>query len=409
MGGILRKLLFAIRFQELKILLRSDIGPDSRLLFNRQITDRFQKAVPFLRCDQDPYMIIADNGRLVWMIDGYTTTDQYPYSAQVNGIGNYIRNSVKAVIDAYDGSLQLYIANGGDPIIRTYAKIFPGIFKPISEMPADLRSHVRYPQTIFSTQAAVYTLYHMTDPQVFYNKEDVWRIPDSYSEDRSGAMSPYYTIMKLAEVGKKEEFILMVPFCPSKKENMIAWLAARCDGEHYGKLLVFDFPKQKLVYGPSQIESRINQDPEISKQLTLWNQGGSRVIRGSLLVIPVEQSLLYVQPLYLTSQSGSQSGGVPELKRVIVAFENSIAMEPTLEKSLSLIFGGAAAPAEKGQQAAEQPAAQQPAKDLQGLIAEAGRQFERGQEELRRGNWQGYGEAMKQVERILREMKKNVK
>ncbi|MGA2507031.1 MAG: UPF0182 family protein [Chitinispirillaceae bacterium] len=418
MGSIFRKMLFALKFQELKILLRSDISADSRILLHRQIIDRVQTAVPFLTYDNDPYMVITAAGRLVWIVDGYTTSDAYPYSASAGDFGNYIRNSVKVVIDAYDGTQDLYISDPDDPLIKTWAKVFPKVFRPLSAMPADLRSHIRYPQTLFSLQSRVYSVYHMTDPQVFYNKEDVWRIPDSYTEGQSGPMSPYYTIMKLAEVGVKEEFILMVPFSPSKKENMIAWLAARCDEPNYGKLLVFDFPKQKLVYGPSQIESRINQDPDISKQLTLWNQGGSRVIRGSLLVIPVDQSLIYVQPLYITSQTGSQSGGVPELKRVIVAYENSIAMEPTLEKSLLQIFGGqkesdtgaTIASSDESLSQAQQAETHPMSKDLMArLIAEANRQFMSGQEEMKRGNWAGYGDAMKKVERLLEELKKAAK
>ena len=266
-------------------------------MYYRQIIERINKGIPFLLYDSDPYLIITKEGKLVWMIDGYTTTNAYPYSASISQMGNYIRNSMKATIDAYNGSLSFYIADPEDPIIAAYAKIFPGVFHPLSAMPSDLRSHIRYPQTLFAIQARVYSLYHMTDPQVFYNKEDMWKIPESYSEGSMETMLPYYTVMKLAEVGKTEEFILMVPFAPAKKENMIAWLAARCDEPSYGKLLVFEFPKQTLVYGPQQIESRINQNPEISKALALWNQGGSRVIRGSLLVIPIEQSLIYVQPL----------------------------------------------------------------------------------------------------------------
>ncbi|MDD5675167.1 MAG: UPF0182 family protein, partial [Chitinivibrionales bacterium] len=274
------------------------------------------------------------------------------------------------------------------------------------------RSHVRYPQTLFTVQASVYALYHMTDPQVFYNKEDVWRLPNVYgggnSAEGGGSMKPYYTIMKLAEVGQKEEFILMIPFCPAKKENMIAWLAARCDQPNYGKLLVFDFPKQKLVYGPSQIESRINQDPEISKQLTLWDQGGSRVIRGSLLVIPVEQSILYVSPLYLTAESG---GGVPELKRVIVAYENSIAMEETLAKSLGVIFGNnayAASPPPAEEHAAAAPPGA-PNETIKGLIEEADRNFTKAQDELKRGNWAGYGQAMEQVKKSIENLTRKAK
>jgi uncharacterized membrane protein (UPF0182 family) len=408
-GGILKKTLFAMRFGELKILLRNDIGPDSRILFNRQILQRITAAIPFLQYDDDPYMVITANGRLVWIVDAYTTTGAYPYSATVKGVGNYIRNSVKAVIDAYDGSIALYMTDGTDPLIKTFDRVFPGVFKPMSAMPQDIRNHIRYPQTMFSVQAQVYAVYHMTDPQVFYNKEDVWRIPDSYTEGQTGPMNPYYTIMKLAEVGKKEEFILMVPFCPSKKENMIAWFAARCDQPDYGSLLVFDFPKQKLVYGPSQIESRINQDPEISKLLTLWNQGGSRVIRGSLLVIPVDQSLIYVQPLYLASQSG----GVPELKRVIVAYENSIAMEPTLGASLQVIFGIAKPTALVADGATVTPTAETPrpdgAESVNALIVEANRQFELGRQELNRGNWAGYGEAMNRVKQALADLEKRAK
>jgi len=217
------------RFKELKILLSTDISSRSRILYNRQIMTRVNTAIPFLSYDSDPYMVITKAGKLMWIIDGYTTTDAYPYSAQIGEMGNYIRNSVKVVVDAYNGGLSLYIADPVDPIISTYARIFPKVFKPMSEMPADLRSHIRYPQTLFGIQARVYALYHMTDPQVFYNKEDLWKIPESFSEGSTNPMVPYYTVMKLAEVGKAEEFILMVPFTPAKKENMIAWLAARCD------------------------------------------------------------------------------------------------------------------------------------------------------------------------------------
>ncbi|MGB7567840.1 MAG: UPF0182 family protein, partial [Chitinivibrionales bacterium] len=395
-GGFLKKLLFVARFKELKILLSTDISSRSKILYNRQIMARVNTAIPFLNYDSDPYMVITQAGKLMWIIDGYTTTDAYPYSAQVSELGNYIRNSVKVVVDAYNGGISLYIADPADPIISTYARVFPGVFKPLSEMPADLRSHIRYPQTMFTIQAKVYALYHMTDPQVFYNKEDMWKIPESFSEGATGSMVPYYTIMKLAEVGKAEEFILMVPFTPAKKENMIAWLAARCDEPNYGKLLVFDFPKQNLVYGPQQIESRINQDPDISKALTLWNQGGSRVIWGSLLVIPIEQSLIYVQPLYIAAQSG----GVPELKRVIVAYGNSIVMEENLEKSLNSIFGRSFEPLKEAN-VQDNAAAQT---DIKGLIAEAGRQFDNAQQELRRGNWAGYGSAMQKVEQIIKDL-----
>jgi uncharacterized protein len=405
MGGLFKKLLFVLRFKELKILLSTDISSSSRIMYNRQIMARVNEAIPFLLYDSDPFMVIGADGRLVWMIDGYTSSNAYPYSAQVSELGNYIRNSVKVTIDAYNGTLHFYIADPADPIIATYSRIFPGVFSSLSQMPPDLRAHIRYPQTLFGIQARVYSLYHMTDPQVFYNKEDMWKIPESVSEGSAETMVPYYTIMKLAEVGKSEEFILMAPFSPAKKENMIAWFAARCDEPNYGKLLVFEFPKQTLVYGPQQIESRINQDPEISKALTLWNQGGSRVIRGSLLVIPVEQSLIYVQPLYIAAQSG----GVPELKRVIVAFGNNIAMEENLEKSLATIFGASvqAVPPSSQQSATSQVTA--PQQDIKTLIAEAGRLYEIGQQELKKGNWAGYGAAMQKVERAIKELGTRVK
>ncbi len=404
-GGLLKRLLFVLRFKELKILLSTDISPASRIMYVRQIMARVNTAIPFLTYDPDPYMVITKEGRLVWMIDGYTATNAYPYSANISEMGNYIRNSVKITVDAYDGSLSFYNADTTDPVIAVYSRIFPNVFKPLSAMPSDLRAHIRYPQTMFAIQARVYSLYHMNDPQVFYNKEDLWKIPAGLSDESSEIMQPYYTVMKLAEVGKTEEFILMAPFTPAKKDNMIAWLAARCDEPNYGRLLVFEFPKQNLVYGPQQIESRINQDPEISKALALWNQGGSRVIRGSLLVIPVEQSLLYVQPLYIAAQSG---GGVPELKRVIVAFGNSIAMEETLEKSLNFIFGRPSEPIQKTE-GASTVAASATGTDIKSLVSEAGRQYEIAQQELKRGNWAGYGAAMQKVGQSLKDLSTKAK
>jgi uncharacterized membrane protein (UPF0182 family) len=263
-------------------------------------------------------------------------------------------------------------------------------------MPADLRSHIRYPQTLMSIQARIYSTYHMTDPQVFYNKEDLWKIPVRSAGNRSEQMEPYYTVMKLAGVGTKEEFILMAPFTPARKENMIAWMAARCDGENYGKLLVYNFPKQKLVFRPQQIESRIDQNPVISQQLTLWDQDGSRVLRGSLLVIPVEQSLLYVQPLYLEASGG----GLPELKRIIVSYGNAIAMEDTLETALSRIFSGGV-----GSRLPE-PNTAAPVQDWRGLARQARDHFERAQRAARQGDWAGYGSAVQDTERALKDLER---
>jgi uncharacterized protein len=394
-GNFFKKLLFAAHFKELKILLSGDIKPESKILYHRNIQERLSKALPFLRYDQDPYLVISNDGRLYWIVDAYTTTDRYPFSQRIPRLGNYIRNSVKAVVDAYNGTMRFYVADESDPIIQTYSKIFPEGFKPLSEMPDDLKEHIRYPQDLFTIQSHIYATYHMTDPQVFYNKEDLWKVPEKAVGNQAQRMAPYYTIMKLASVGKEEEFILMVPFTPARKDNMIAWMAARCDAPNYGKLLVYNFPKQRLVYGPQQIESRIDQDAEISKQLTLWNQGGVKVIRGSLLVIPIESSLIYVQPLYLEAVGG----GLPELKRVIVAHGNTIVMEENLENSLSRIFSGRL---EKAGSA--EPVSPAQAQGMKELIQKAQQHFERAQSHLKRGDWSGYGEEMKDVERLIKRM-----
>lgn len=393
-----RKILYAIRFGSVTILLSDDITSESRVMYHRQIKQRVGKIIPFLRLDNDPYLVISKEGRLVWVIDGYTVTDRYPYSEPVEGLGNYVRNSVKAVVDAYDGTVKLYISDANDPIIRTYARIFPGIFQPMDAMPADLRAHMRYPQGMLTIQALMYRAYHMKDPQVFYNKEDLWSIPGKIAGGGEQEMEPYYTIMKLPEE-KKEEFILLLPFTPSNKDNMSAWMAARCDAPHYGKLIVYNFPKQRLVYGPRQIEARIDQDTEISKQLSLWNQGGSQVIRGSLLAIPIEKSILYVEPLYLAAEKGQ----LPELKRVIAAYGNTIAMEENLELALQRIFGGQLmreAPLE-----AEVVPTVQVRTDRE-IALEALKHYRKAQEMLRQNNWNGYGEELQKMDNLLRSLEK---
>ncbi len=334
-GGLFRRLLFSLRFGSSKILLSGDITSQSKILYYRSIRDRVSRLVPFLQVDRDPYLVIGQDGRLYWLVDAYTTSDRYPYSRRVSGIGNYIRNSVLAVVDAYDGTVRFYLKDAKDPIIQVYEKIFPGMFHPLSEMRPDLRRHIRYPHTLFFLQAQLFGAYHMRNSRVFYNQEDLWEIPRSLKNEKR-YMRPYYTIMKLPGE-KKAEFILMIPFNPARKHNLAAWMCVRCDPEHYGQMLVYRFPKQKLVYGPQQIESRINQDPEISRQLSLWDQRGSRVILGTLLIIPIEGNLLYIQPLYLKAESGQ----IPELKRVIVAYENEIRMGRTLEQALEAIFGEA--------------------------------------------------------------------
>jgi uncharacterized membrane protein (UPF0182 family) len=319
-------------------------------------------------------------------------------------MGNYIRNSVKATVDAYDGTVNFYLADPEDPIIRTYARAFPGLVKPLEAMPSDLRSHIRYPEDLFTAQARMYSTYHMEDPQVFYNKEDLWSIPRKAVEGRDREMEAYYTIMRLPGE-KKEEFVLLMLFNPSRKDNMIAWLAARSDAPNYGRLVAFNFPKQKLIYGPRQIEARIDQDGVISQQLSLWNQRGSTVIRGSLLAIPIDQSLIYVEPLYLAA---SEQGSLPELRRVIVAYGNQIAMEPTLETSLQRIFGGRARITEVARGATP---AQPPSLGVGGdssvrsLAQRAWEAWSRAQEALRRGDWSGYGGEQKRLEDALRELR----
>lgn len=406
-GSKWRQLLFATRFADMKLLLSEDLTEESRVLYHRNIQERLGKVAPFLRFDSDPYLVIHE-GRLFWIADAYTTSNRYPYSQPVSGGINYIRNSVKAVLDAYNGRVTLYVADPADPVIQTYGRIFPGILKPLEEMQEGLRAHLRYPEDMFRIQASVYTTYHMDQAQVFYNKEDEWAVA-AMSEGQNNVpaqvMEPYYTIMKLPGE-TEEEFILMLPFTPRRKDNLAAWMAARADGEHYGKLVVYRFPKQKLIFGPKQIVARINQEPEISRQLSLWNQRGSQVILGTLMVIPVEESLVYVQPLYLRADSGK----IPELRRVIVAVDNRIAMEPTLNESLSRIFGSQP-PVREEAPLAQSPTPSTPtetappaATDVQGLAAQARQHYERAVQAQREGDWARYGEEIKRLGAVLEQM-----
>ncbi len=399
-GSLWRRLVFSAHHATLRILLSQDLTAESRILYHRQIQERVKKIASFINFDRDPFLVIAQDGRLFWIIDGYTNSDRYPYSEPLRRQGqNYIRNAVKVVVDAYHGSVDFYMSDASDPIIQAYSKIFPGMFKPLDAMPEDLRSHMRYPQDLFALQARVYTTYHMQDPQVFFNKEDLLSIPRRTVDNQERDVEPYYTIMRLPEESK-EEFVLLLPFTPNKRDNMRAWLAARSDGANYGKLIALEFPKAKLIYGPKQIDARIDQDTVISQQLSLWNQRGSQVIRGSLLAIPIEKSLLYVQPLYLSAEQGS----LPELKRVIVAFGNQITMEESLEQSLERIFGGKIAP-QPASAVARAPASDG-AKDDGDLPRQALQHFQRSQEFLKQGNWAGYGDELRKIESLLKQMQK---
>jgi uncharacterized membrane protein (UPF0182 family) len=398
-NSFLRKLLFAIYFRDANIVLSPLLTADSRFLYHRQVKDRIGRLAPFLMLDQDPYMVII-GGRLFWIQDGYTRSNRCPYSRLTEGVGNYIRNSVKIVLDAYNGKVDMYICDPDDPLIKVYQRIFPGIFRPLSEISPDLRRHLRYPEDIFRVQTYIYTVYHMATPQVFYNKEDLWQIPVLGGGGGENPMLPYYTIMRLPQE-KQEEFILMLPFTPNRKDNLSAWMVARSDGEHYGQLVVYRFPKQKLVYGPRQIVARINQDAEISRQISLWDQRGSQVIQGTLLVIPIEEALIYVRPLYLRAESGK----IPELKRVIVAYENQIAMEETLEASIAKIFKG-----ELPQPAAEKLAAEAappetaaPSGSLN-LVQQARGAYDRAVQAQRQGDWARYGEELRRLGTILQQL-----
>jgi uncharacterized membrane protein (UPF0182 family) len=408
-GSFWKKLLFAAYLGDYQILLSDDITPESRVIFNRQIVDRARLLAPFLTFDADPYLVLA-NGRLYWMYDAYTTTGQYPYSSRLGSNGvNYVRNSVKFVIDAYHGTTTAYLADPNDPIVRTYAKIFPTLFRPLSEMPAAIREHVRYPEDIFRWQAAMYATYHMTQPSVYFNREDQWDIPAIDTQTARGRlalpMQPYYTIMKLPGQSAPE-FIEMLPYSPRNREPLAAWLAARSDGANYGRLEVFQFPKQKTVFGPRQVIARISQDQTISPQITLWNQQGSQVDWGTLMVIPVEESLLYVQPLYLRSSNGK----IPELARVAVAYQEQIVMERTLDAALARLFDGTRkAPSDESSTAAVEStpvtADRSESRDMAQLAADARTHYERAVQAQRAGDWAKYGEELRALGDLLAKMR----
>lgn len=406
LGSYYRKLLFSTRLGELKLMLSDDMTAESRVLMHRNIIERLNKIAPFLLFDRDPYLVISE-GKCFWICDAYTTSNRYPYASGVRfnqANINYVRNSVKAVVDAYNGSVQLYIADDHDPVIQTYARILPGILQPLSAMPTDLRAHLRYPEDIFRIQTRVYATYHMDQPTAFYNKEDQWEIA-SGAADNNGqavAMEPYYTIMKLPGAAT-EEFLVMLPFVPANKLNLAAWMVARCDPEHYGKLVIYRIPKQKQIYGPKQVINRINADTEISGQVTLWNQRGSKLIWGTMLVIPIKESLLYVQPLYLQAEGGKP---IPELKRVIVVHENKIAMGENLEQSLNKLFGSGAmaAPPSGATAAPAAPLQSAPATGQPSLGAQALQHYDRAQQALKEGNWAQYGEELKRLRTTLEEL-----
>ena len=399
-GAALPRLAAAVRFSDLNLVISNLITKDSRILWGRNIVERARAIAPFLSYDRDPYIVAAKDGHLYWIHDAYTTSDMYPYSQRVgNAAGgfNYVRNSVKVVTDAYDGSVQFFVADLADPIVNAYRRLFPALFRDMAEMPSDLLQHIRYPEALFNTQSAMLTVYHMTDPRAFYNKADKWDVARelpksvgpagvSYMGDRSPGqgemMQAYYAILRLPQ-GQEPEFLLILPFTPQAKPNMVGWLAARSDGDEYGKLLLYYFSKSEQVWGPMQIEASINQATEISEKKSLWNQQGSQMIQGNLLVIPMDSSFLYVEPVYLKASEGP----IPELKRVVLAKgDGTVVMRPTVSEALAAMFGeqppqltmlepaGLAAEAEPSAPAAPPPAAGAP--EVQNLAQSANRQLQ---------------------------------
>ncbi|MBM7624496.1 UPF0182 family protein [Sporohalobacter salinus] len=395
LDSIIKRLAFASRFSSAKMILNGDITGESRLLFYRNIQKRVNKIAPFLSYDSDPYMVIGDDGKLYWIQDAYTTTDMYPYSEPYNNSFNYIRNSVKVVIDAHTGEVNFYIIDESDPLIKTYSKVFPKLFKPFTEMPEDLKNHIRYPKDLFKIQTKLYRTYHMNDPTVFYNKEDLWTLPTEKLAGNNVEMQPYYTIMQLPDQ-KEEEFILMLPFTPNRKNNMISWLAARSDEEDYGKLRLYKFPKQRLIYGPMQIESRIDQNSTISRQLSLWDQKGSRVIRGNLLVIPIGDSILYVEPIYLQSNQSE----LPEMKRIVVSNGNKVVMARNLDLAFAKLFEGEAEAPTPPEEELDQEIV-----GVKNLTERALELYKEAQTNLQKGNWNEYGKAIDELKSVLEDLR----
>jgi len=401
LSGMARRLVFAHHFNDVNLMLSDYITDGSRIMIRRNIQERVGAIAPFLSLDRDPYLVISE-GRMFWIQDGYTTSEYFPYAQPSAGRNlNYIRNSLKIVVDAYNGTVDFYLMDPTDPIAATYQRIFPSLFKPFSVMPPDLQKHIRYPEDLFLIQARLFQTYHMEAADVFYNREDLWQFPRQPagdgvpSIDGVTAMVPYYIIMRLPEE-VQAEFFIMIPMVPSRRDNMIAWLAARCDAPGYGKLIVYEFPKEKLVYGPFQIEARIHQNTEISQQISLWNQMGSRVIRGNLLVIPIENSILYVSPLYLRAEQGH----LPELQRVIAAYGEHVTMKETLAEALSALFVESKVPAAPGA-ASETPGEG----SATGRAQDALDHYDRAMERLKSGDWAGFGKEIDAMRRLLQDIR----
>jgi hypothetical protein len=419
MGGFMRRVLLAFDRGDLtKVPFSDDIKADSRLLMRRNVLARVTALAPFLTFDHDPYIVVGDDGRLSWIIDAYTSSSTYPYSAANDLYGqsvNYVRNSVKAVVDTYDGTVTFYVFDASDPILAAWRGIYPGLFKDASTMPSWLRAHVRYPEALLSLQADVYGLYHMTNPEVFYNRGDQWTVATENGSSQGGdqaaqPMQPNFVLMTLPGESGGLEFVEILPFTPISRNNMIGWIAARSDGAHYGTAVVFNFPKTRLVDGPQQIESRIDQNGELSGQLTLWNQNGSKVIRGSLLVIPCGQALLYAEPIYLQANQSP----MPELRLVVLALQDRLAYGPTFESALASLFGSqtpslTGAESQQPAQAATSPGAPQPAASVNALISQASRDFADYQRLTSEGKLAEAGQKLDDLKRVLDQLSTHAK
>ena len=402
-GGIrlnpINRVLFAIRERSLKLLVSSNITSDSKIMINRNISERVNKIMPYLRYEKDPYMCTVD-GKLYWIVDAYTTSNKFPYSEPYSSESNvnYLRNSVKVVVDAYNGDVTFYVCDETDAIANTYASIYPKLFKDFDEMPEGVRAHIRYPNTMFQVQADVYRRYHMNDVKVFYQNEDLWDIANEIYGTKEQPMQPNYYILSMPGE-KTEEFVNSIVYTPRDKKNMMGILMARNDGEHYGELVLFQLPKSKLVYGPMQVEAMIDQSPEISKEFSLWNSAGSKYSRGNLFVIPIEESLLYVEPVYLEATNSS----IPEVKRVIVVYGDKIAYKPTLSEALNDIFGEATRE-EEVKPAAGGDGPETLTQDQ--LIEKAQKAYDNGQDALKEGDWAKYGQYMDELEEVLTQLSK---
>ncbi|WP_094546589.1 UPF0182 family protein [Petroclostridium xylanilyticum] len=382
--NFINRMIFSLKYGDLRMLVSGYITPESKILLNRNILKRVQRVAPFLEYDDDPYIVITEDGKLKWIIDIYTTSNYYPYSQPIGNI-NYIRNSAKAVVDAYDGTVEFYITDRSDPIINVYNNIYPDLFNK-DKLPEDMAQHIRYPEQLFKIQAQIFRKYHMTNPVAFYNKADLWEISQEKYRGQSKNVDPYYNLMKLPDISTREELILMIPYTLVKKENMVSWLAVRSEGDSYGQMVLYKFPKGINVYGTMQIENRIDSNPDISRELSLWDQGGSSVIRGNLLVIPINNSLLYVEPIYITAANESS---LPEVKRIVVAYGDQIVMEPTLERALNVLFGGA------------QPVVPSKGESVKDIIEKALKTFQDVKAYTRENDWENFGKAFKQLDDIM--------